>query len=330
MKEADIRPKALLDEFFAYMKADAERLAARRADFVDVPCPGCGGSDAALAFEKDGFPYQECRTCHSLFASPRPSPEALIDYAMNSRAVEFWSTHFYRQTADARRAQIFRPRAGIVAELVKNGTAGGGTFVDVGAGYGLFLQEIAATGAFTAVRGIEPDRRLAQVCRDEGFDTLETWVEDMAPGTVDADFATAFEVLEHTYDPQAFIRACGALLKPGGVLLFTTLSISGFDLLTLWQHSRQISPPQHLNFLSTQGIELLTRRAGLEVVELATPGQLDVDIVRNASIADPSLDIGRFARAIVNGSDETRRDFQAFLRAHRLSSHVRCIARRPA
>lgn len=330
MKEADIRPQALLDEFFAYMKADAVRLAARRADFVEVACPGCGGHDAAGAFEKDGFPYKECRGCGSLFASPRPAPGALIDYAMHSRAVEFWSTHFYRQTAEARRAQIFRPRAGIVADLVRNGTARGGTFVDVGAGYGLFLQEIAATGAFTDVRGIEPDRRLAQVCRDEGFDTVETWVEDMAPGTMQADVATAFEVIEHTFDPEAFIRACGALVKPGGILLFTTLTISGFDLQTLWQHSRQISPPQHLNFLSTAGIEALTRRAGLEVVELATPGQLDVDIVRNAAAADPGLDIGRFARTIVSGSEDLRRDFQTFLRDHRLSSHVRCIARRPA
>lgn len=330
MKEHDIRPKPLLDEFFALMKADAVRLAAHRDAFVDVNCPGCDSPGGKAAFEKDGFPYRECETCGSLFASPRPQAAALIDYAMNSRAVEYWSTHFYRQTAEARRAQIFRPRAAQVAALVDRGAVPpGGTFVDIGAGYGLFLHELRDTGRFATVAGIEPDRRLADVCRGDGFSVTETWVEDLEDGVLNADMASAFEVLEHTFDPAAFLSACGRVLRPGGTLLFTTLTISGFDLQSLWQHSRQISPPQHLNFLSVEGIRRLAERAGFVVEELTTPGQLDVDIVRNALADRPDLDVGRFARAVAMSDDDTRKAFQQFLQANRLSSHVRCLARRP-
>ena len=37
MRESDIRPKALFDEFSARLQRDAARLAEKRAEFVEVP-----------------------------------------------------------------------------------------------------------------------------------------------------------------------------------------------------------------------------------------------------------------------------------------------------
>ena len=33
---------------------------------------------------------------------------------------------------------------------------------------------------------------------------------------------------------------------------------------------------------------------------------------------------------LVNADETTRQDFQTFLKTHRLSSHVRCVARKPS
>lgn len=331
MREHDIRPKALLDEFFTRLKRDADRLARRRHEFVAVRCPMCGGDDVRAAFEKDGFPYADCGVCGSLFASPRPTAAALAEYAASSEAVEFWSSQFYRQTAVARREQMFRPRAALVADLVARGVvASSDRFADVGAGYGLFLQEVQALDTFRELVGIEPDARLAATCREAGFAVIEQPVEDIPGGTVEADLAAAFEVLEHVFDPLAFLRACGQILKPGGVLLFTTLTVSGFDLQVLWDQARSITPPQHLNFASVAGMERLIARAGLEVIAVTTPGRLDVDIVRNRLASEPSLEVPRFARAIAGAEESTRYAFQQFLSQHRLSSHIQCLARKPA
>ena len=330
MRENDIRPKALLDEFFANLERDAVRLAQRRAEFVDVPCPFCGLGRVRSAFDKEGFRYVECDGCASLYASPRPTPALLREYLETSEAVQFWSTHFYRETAQARREQIFRPRAARIALLADQyGLDSHATCADIGAGYGLFLLELIDLRRFGRLLAVEPDARLATVCRDYGFDVVERWVEDIQPGDVEADLAAAFEVLEHVFDPLSFLRAAARAVRPGGLLFFSTLACTGFDIQVLWEHSRSVSPPQHLNFPSVAGAETLMRRAGLEPVEITTPGQLDVDIVRNRIAAHPELPVPRFARTLAAADDVTRQAFQDLLKAHRLSSHIQCVARRP-
>lgn len=330
MRESDIRPTALMEEFFVRLKRDAERLAARRDAFVRVSCSFCGTDDPEPAFIKDGFQYQLCRLCGSLYTSPRPSYADLVDYAINSEAVMFWSTRFYNQTAAARREKIFRPRAALIAELVEKGVVEQTeTLVEIGAGYGLFLQELSALNVFQRIVGIEPDANLAAICRASGFAIIEKWIEDLTEGELAADCAICFEVMEHVFDPCAFLRACARTLRPGGVLFFTTLTINGFDMQVLWENARQISPPQHLNFPSIQGAHSLIERCGLELIDLSTPGQLDVDIVSNMLTANPQLDVPRFARTIALADENTRRDFQAFLQVHQLSSHLLCLVRKP-
>jgi hypothetical protein len=119
------------------------------------------------------------------------------------------------------------------------------------------------------------------------------------------------------------------VLAPGGWLILTTLTSSGFDIQTLWERSNAVAPPQHLNFLSIEGMRLLMEGAGLEIVELSTPGHLDVDIVENAFKRDPMIPIPRFLKYLFSSRDTVvRAQFQAFLRSALLSSHVRVVARR--
>lgn len=330
MRESDIRPKVLFDEFSVRLRRDAARLAKKRAEFVEVQCGFCARSRRDLAFEKEGFAYCRCLDCGSLFVSPRPTIELLREYMDTSEAVAFWSSHFYRETAAARRAQMFRPRARVCREIADRHLGDRALrFADVGAGYGLFLSELREAAPSWSLTAIEPDARLAGICREQGFETVERWVEDIADRELDVDFVSAFEVLEHVYDPIAFMTACRRLLRPGGYALVTTLTISGFDLQILGHRSRSITPPQHLNFPAVSAVPAMAAHAGLEVIDVSTPGILDVDIVRNIVQADPAVEVPAFVRMLVNAGEETRQSFQAFLVAQRMSSHVRCLLRRP-
>jgi SAM-dependent methyltransferase len=205
------------------------------------------------------------------------------------------------------------------------------TIIDVGAGYGLFLDEYRRQRPDAHLLAIEPGQKLAGVCRSKGFETLEVPVEDAGAWAGVADLAVCFEVLEHVYSPIEFVQSMARLLAPGGRMLVSSLGVEGFDIQVLWDRSRSVSPPHHLNFPSVEGFTRLFQRAGLVDVTVLTPGRLDVDIVRNAVAGDPSIAAGnRFLRLLLEKRSGAAHDaFQQFLAAHALSSHVWVLASKP-
>ena len=66
----------------------------------------------------------------------------------------------------------------------------------------------------------------------------------------DKKFFTCFELIEHLHNPSKFIRKVGELMNKGDLFMFTTLSSTGVDIQTLWNNSRSVSPPHHINFFN--------------------------------------------------------------------------------
>lgn len=331
MKEFEIRPRALFDEYLALSARDAAEFFGDHDRFVAVPCPGCGSGRSTEAFRKHGFAYRECGECGTLYVSPRPTAETIDRFYCDSASSRFWADRFFPETAEARRMKIFRPRAEMVRGLIgRFGIPAPRVLADVGSGYGLFLEEMRAVGGVDEIVGIEPNPHLARASRARGFRVIEKPVEAVEPGELQAAAAVSFEVFEHLFEPAAFLRSIRGLLHPGGLLIFTTLTISGFDLQVLWDRSKSISPPHHINFLTTEGLERIVSRCGFEPVETATPGQLDVDIVRNMLEEAPDLAVPRFVRTLLRRGAAVGEAFQRFLQEHQLSSHVRVVGRVPA
>ena len=218
MKESEIRPQALFNRYLEISRQDIDRFFADRSSFVDVPCPACASERQEFGLEKFGFRYVTCLDCKSLYLSPRPTPVMINDYYRDSESVKFWGTHFFKETAEARREKMFKPRAQFVFDLTDRiGMDNSAIFVDVGSGYGIFLEEVASLGRFTKVVGIEPAPNMASICRERGFSVIEKPVEEIVEGEIQASLATAFEVLEHPYDPCAFLMGVRRILKPGGL-----------------------------------------------------------------------------------------------------------------
>lgn len=328
MKEEEIRPQDLFNRYLEIVNQDIRNFFGDKSRFVETPCPACGADEGAAAFEKLGFNYRTCGHCETLYLSPRPTESIINDYYRSGAAVKFWSDHFYRETIDARREKIYRPRAERVAGYLRsNPGVGRDLFVDIGSGYGVFLQEMSSQRVFSRCMGIEPAPNMAAECRAKGFDVIEAPAEAVAGRGIGSDFATSFEVIEHVYSPENFLRSIKTVLGKDGLLLFTTLTISGFDLQVLWDRSKSIYPPHHINLMSVDGIRALVERCGMHVVELSTPGRLDVDIVANAYRENPQLPLPGFVRVLLNGGDEAKTAFQSFLSEHLLSSHISVIAK---
>ena len=65
---------------------------------------------------------------------------------------------------------------------------------------------------------------------------------------------------------------------------------------------------------------------GFAIRELSTPGQLDLDIVKNAMKDNSNLEVPDFVKYIIGKRDnKTHQSFKEFLQKHRLSSFTRIV-----
>jgi SAM-dependent methyltransferase len=229
---------------------------------------------------------------------------------------------------ESRRKKIFVPRVKQVQSLLQAKSLDPKVVMDVGAGYGIFLEEYKKQFPSAHVCAVEPGEKMAGLCQGKGIETLLSTAEGAKSWAGKANLVSCFEVIEHVFAPAEFVMALCRLLKSDGYLLISGLGVEGFDIQVLWDKSKSIYPPYHLNFLSVLGFEMLFNRLGFQDVQVETPGQLDVDIVANALEEDPSISAGRFFRLLLHRKGVELANFQKFLVENRLSSHCRIFAKK--
>jgi len=101
--------------------------------------------------------------------------------------------------------------------------------VDVGCGGGILAESMAARGA--RVTGIDLAKKSLKVAQLHSLESgvavdyraiaVEALAEE-GPGTWDA--VTCLEMLEHVPDPESVVAACARLVRPGGMVFFSTIN----------------------------------------------------------------------------------------------------------
>jgi len=324
----DIRPDELMAGQQSAMHADIDWLRARRDEFVAVACPACGGVKNEPLYEKFGLEHCRCPACATQFVCPRPDQDTLAAFYAQSANYAYWAKHVFPASKEARRERLFKPRAALASQLARDAGLRNPVLIEVGAAYGLFCDEAARTGAFSRVIGIEPTPDLAQICRGMGIEIIEAPYERAAPDAK-ADLVAAFEVIEHLFDPGAFLRWCHAMLNPGGVLFLTCPNIAGFETTLLGQASGSVDH-EHLNLFTPESLTGLAEKCGFASVLIETPGELDVDLVKRA-LEEGTLDAAKLDpvlhRLLRDADDEA---LQSAIKSAGMSSHMRIVARKPA
>jgi 2-polyprenyl-3-methyl-5-hydroxy-6-metoxy-1,4-benzoquinol methylase len=325
MKEEDIRPQIIFDEYLRLAREDTETYFAN-AEKVKGNCPACE-SLGVPAFVKYGFTYEICPNCLSLFVNPRPVVDAFSTYYTESPSSKFWASTFYKETAEARREKLWKPKAQLIRDTVERCGASHHNLVDIGGGFGLFA-EVMRDLCGRAPIVIEPGPDLAAVCREKSLPVIQKFLEKVTPEDLPAGpkVFVSFELFEHLHDPGAFLNQLNGLMASGDFFIFTTLSGIGVDIQALWEDSKSVTPPHHLNFLNPRSVALLLVRLGFVSVEVTTPGKLDVDILINnrAAIKD------RFWQTFVaTASDGEKAQWQNMISASGWSSHMMVVCRKP-
>jgi 2-polyprenyl-6-hydroxyphenyl methylase/3-demethylubiquinone-9 3-methyltransferase len=180
--------------------------------------------------------------------------------------------------------------------------------LDVGCGGGLICEPLARLGALVtgldpAVENIEAARRHA-AGQGLAIDYRRGRVEELEAEGQTFDAVVCLEVVEHVPDAGAFLKASAALVRPGGLMLLSTLNrtlkayllaIIGGEYVLRWlpvgthQWERFVTPDELARHLRAAGLEAPAVK-GLVYNPLADAWSLgtDTDVNYLASAAKPA------------------------------------------
>lgn len=314
MKEKEIRPKDIFNKYLRLAKQDCYDIF-KDSKKIKLKCYACNGNSKKL-FSKYGFNYCECINCKTIFVNPRPKEKYFRDFYLNGKSVKYWSTTFYKKTAKSRKEKLWKRKAEIILKKLDKNIE----IVDIGGGYGLFA-EVVREISNNPITIIEPNKELASICKQKGFNVIEKFIEDVKNSDLSdkKKCFLNFELFEHLFDPKDMVKKLYQIMKKGDLFCFTTLSGLGFDIQMLKENSKSIFPPHHLNFFNPDSVKLMLKKIGFKNINVETPGQLDVDIVLN----DLKNCKDQFMKNFIYKLDEKQIiEFQKMLVKSKLSSHM--------
>jgi 2-polyprenyl-6-hydroxyphenyl methylase/3-demethylubiquinone-9 3-methyltransferase len=171
----------------------------------------------------------------------------------------------------------------IAAEFDRDLTApapfAGLRILDIGCGGGLLSEPMARLGA--DVVGADPAPRnipVAQIHAEQSglkIDYRLTTAEDLAAAGEQFDVVLNMEVVEHVPDPQSYLTACQQLLKPGGLMICSTINrnpksfamaIVGAEYVMRWlpkgthDWRKFITPDELCSLIGNAGLDPVDRK----------------------------------------------------------------------
>jgi 2-polyprenyl-6-hydroxyphenyl methylase/3-demethylubiquinone-9 3-methyltransferase len=148
--------------------------------------------------------------------------------------------------------------------------------VDVGCGGGILTEGLAKAGADAL--GVDLSEDLLDIADLHGLETgvnasyrkisAEQLAEEQPGGF---DHVTCMEMLEHVPDPASIIAACATLVKPGGMVFFSTLNrVPKAWLLAIVaaEHVLKMVPKgthDYKTFIKPSELGQMARSAGLQL-----------------------------------------------------------------
>lgn len=241
-------------------------------DFSEKHCPACGspeyrtltrGSDRLYHTTRKSFLLVECATCQLIRLFPWPSPAELKT---------FYPDHYWfdagedtsGQLAESYRRFVLADHVRFVMGAVRSARMSE-PVLDVGCGGGLFLRMLQERGV--PVIGLDVAVAAAGVAwRRLGVPAVCASLSHAPFAPQSFSVVTMFHVLEHLYDPAAYVDEARRLLKPGGRLIVQVPNIDCWQYFLAAENWNGVDIPRHLIHFKARDVDALLGDCGFEVL----------------------------------------------------------------
>ena len=225
--------------------------------------PLCSATDRLYHTTQNEFQIVACENCGLMRLSPIPPPEELPRYYPSN----YWYAPDGSVAAGLEenyRRLVLRDHVRFVTRALAE-AGDSGPLLDVGCGGGLFPRMIRERG-FPAV-GLDSSPEAAAVAwHTNGVPVLCGDLAQAPLARASFRAVTMFHVLEHLYDPRAYLEAARDLLAPGGRLIVQVPNAACWQFRLLGPRWNGVDAPRHLTDFRARDLETLLASAGFEVV----------------------------------------------------------------
>jgi 2-polyprenyl-3-methyl-5-hydroxy-6-metoxy-1,4-benzoquinol methylase len=244
------------------------------------PCPACGAfckgetGDEVLA-RFPGRTYRLCPRCGIVYMDRLNEPPIEYDkaYFFESYKKQYGKTYL---EDFPKLAALGKRRLKLISSLLAREerwaqARAQARLLDVGCAYGPFLKAAAEEG-FRPL-GIEASEEAAAYVRGElQFPVIQGFFPPAELASGSFSVLSLWYVIEHFREPRLALKEAGRLLKPGGVLAFSTPSFRGISGRKSPRAFLENSPADHWTVWSPKICGPLLKGAGFSVKKILVTG----------------------------------------------------------
>jgi ADP-heptose:LPS heptosyltransferase/ubiquinone/menaquinone biosynthesis C-methylase UbiE len=231
-------------------------------------CPICGCEKFVSIGEKDFLAVVQCSKCSHYFLNPRLPERSLgeiygKDYSSRRELLKL------RPLDDPLQIEFEINIAKKRLKFLLSAFPSAGKLLDFGCGKGYFLIEAQKSG-FDVV-GLDINENLTKELQGK-VNIINERLEDIKFNEREFDVITAFEVLEHLYNPIEVLNHFYRLLKDNGVLHVSVPIYSSRMMSDYHIYWGQVNF-EHIQMYTLESIRRLFEKTGFKIIDIETSSE---------------------------------------------------------
>ena len=240
------------------------RTSPRSPRWEHVACDLCGEDDPTPWLEKDGFHYVRCFRCGLVYVTPRLRDHLLQQDKFYQVMTEGNLEAAAERDRNPRRMKSLTQAARSYLPYKRNGM-----LLDVGCGFGAFLEAAASVG--WSVCGVEVASAPASIAARR-HDVFYGFLSDAAYEPNSFDVVRLNNVIEHVSSPRALVCDIRRVIRSGGLVSISTPNIESFTAALQGVGWRYVQGANHIYLFDLRTMRKLLETEGFRVVRVSTPG----------------------------------------------------------
>jgi 2-polyprenyl-3-methyl-5-hydroxy-6-metoxy-1,4-benzoquinol methylase len=228
-----------------------------KVEIESTACPMCGQAAAKVIYPNfDPYAVVQCQSCNFYYLSPRLTQAAMMESYRKDNYFEGDKGGYdsYLEQETALRATFKR----LMQNLRQRGIKGH-SLLEIGCGYGYLLD--AAKHDFAIRVGTDFSANAVTQAEKSGARVYRGGVENLPDGET-FDCVVLTHVIEHVYEPEAFLRSLKEKVAVGGRIVVATPDMGSLWRSALGKRWPSFKMPEHILYFDYRSLAALMQRVG--------------------------------------------------------------------